>query len=184
MFSSNWIWKLTCCPKTKSFLLLVAYILTKMVIRKSLCFFTTIYLYNIWHYGTDCTLITDDSWESIELTPKWWPTSSNSIYEVVESVYGLSILMLWVLLGFCQKWFLMVFNLELIAENPGSESISFTAVRPSSMLTTWDIIGLRVGDALVHKRATFSITIASSVVYSEPKPGSTNSNRLPLSCRT
>lgn len=164
--------------------MLVAYILMKMVIRKSLRFFTNIYLYNIWYYGTDRTLITDDSWESIELTTKRRPASSDSIYEAVDSVSGPSILMLWVLLGFCQKWFLMVFNLELTAENPGSESSSFTAVRPSSMLTTWDIVGLRLGDALVHKRATFSITIASSVVYSEPKPGSTNSNRLPLSCRT
>jgi len=58
------------------------------------------------------------------------------------------------------------------------------SVQPSSMLTAWHIVGLSVGDALVHKRATFSITMASSVEYSEPMSGSTSSRRFPLSCKT
>lgn len=119
-----------------------------------------------------------------ELTLKSWPLSSDSLHEPEVSVHGPLIDMLWVRLGCSQKWFLMALYLELTAENPGSERRSWTAVLPSSMLTTWDIFGLRVGEALVHNRATFSITIVSSDEYSEPKAGSTNSNRLPLSCKT
>lgn len=52
------------------------------------------------------------------------------------------------------------------------------------MFKAWDMVGLRVGDAFVHKRATFKIVIASSDEYSDPKSGSTSSSRHPLSCKT
>lgn len=119
-----------------------------------------------------------------ELSLKRMLISSFSKFESEESLYGPSVDMLCDMLGSSQKCFLMALNFESMVENPGSDSRSWTAVRPSSMLTTWDIIGLRVGDALVHKRATFSITIASSDEYSDPKSGSTSSSRLPLSCKT
>ncbi|RRT61887.1 hypothetical protein B296_00019203 [Ensete ventricosum] len=58
------------------------------------------------------------------------------------------------------------------------------AVLPSSMLTTLDIVGLRVGDGLVHARAKFKIRNASSLEDSEPRTGSTSSIRFPCSWRT
>ncbi|URE13330.1 hypothetical protein MUK42_22154, partial [Musa troglodytarum] len=52
---------------------------------------------------------------------------------------------------------------------------SSTGVFPSSMLTTADMLGLRVGDMLVHRRANFNICRASSVEKLEPSAGSTSS---------
>ncbi|THU73680.1 hypothetical protein C4D60_Mb04t25420 [Musa balbisiana] len=64
-----------------------------------------------------------------------------------------------------------------LAEAVCSTAGKSMAVPPSSMLTTLDIMGLRVGDGLVHARATFKICNASSLEYSEPRTGSTSSSR-------
>jgi len=64
--------------------------------------------------------------------------------------------------SFCQKWFLKALSFGLTVEKLGSDSNSCIAVFPSMRLTTCDIVGLRVGDALVHINATFSINMASS----------------------
>ena len=50
---------------------------------------------------------------------------------------------------------------------------SWTAVWPSSMLTTADMVGRSVGDGLVHNRATFIIFNASSLLKLDFKFGST-----------
>ena len=59
----------------------------------------------------------------------------------------------------------------------------WTGILPSSILTTDDMGGLRVGEGLVHRRAKVNILIASSFKYFEPRVGSTTSKRLPCSCR-
>ena len=61
---------------------------------------------------------------------------------------------------------------------------AWIGIFPSSMLTTDDMVGLRVGDGLVHKSAKLSILMASSGEYFEPRFGSTNSRRFPCSWRT
>ena len=61
---------------------------------------------------------------------------------------------------------------------------AWIGVFPSSMLTTDDIGGLRVGDGLVQRSANCSILMASSEEYFEPRLGSTNSRRFPCSWRT
>lgn len=61
---------------------------------------------------------------------------------------------------------------------------SSIGVFPSSMLTTADIFGLRVGDMLVQRRANFNICKASSLEKSEPRAGSTSSSSFPFSWQT
>lgn len=104
---------------------------------------------------------------------------SISKLETKESVDGTSAEMR---LGHCHK----VPLFDLNPDRPLEISISNTGgwTRPSIMLTTADIVGRSVGEALVHKRATFSIKSASSVEYSAPRLGSIISKRLPLSWRT
>ena len=76
----------------------------------------------------------------------------------------------------------MALNLKSSVYELCSGSVSGTAIRPSSMLTTSDIVGLSVGDAFVHKRATLTIVSASSMLTSDPKVSSTSSIKLPLCC--
>lgn len=88
---------------------------------------------------------------------------------------------LWFSLGFCQKLLLIALELKLLLAELRSESRGWRGAVPSSKLTTFDIEGRSVGDALAHKRATFSIRSASSFEYSDPRSGSTSSKRVPLS---
>jgi hypothetical protein len=77
----------------------------------------------------------------------------------------------------------MALNLKSSLYELSSGRVSGTAIRPSSMLTTSDIVGLSVGDAFVHKRATLTIVSASSMLTSDPNVSSTSSIKLPLCCK-
>jgi hypothetical protein len=71
--------------------------------------------------------------------------------------------MLWLSLGFSQKFLRRPLELRLFVARLRSDSMGCRGVWPSSRLTMLDIFGLSVGAAFVHKRATFSIRSASSV---------------------
>lgn len=78
-------------------------------------------------------------------------------------LYDAPAVMLWLSLGFSQKFLRRPLELRLFAARLSSDRKGCRGVWPSSRLTALDIFGLSVGAALVHKRATFSMRSASSV---------------------
>lgn len=105
-----------------------------------------------------------------------------------ESVHNSLSDKLWLSLELiCQKFLVTRMGSMLSADVEEVDSFDnkvWSGACPSSKLITWDMFGRRVGDALVHKSATFSIKSASSFEYSWPRLGSTSSSSVPLSCNT